>query len=605
MTIKIVCFLLIAAALILLFAVNVFSGPTLYRIKIDASDLSGVDVEIVSHPEERTVRIAMAAHPEYDDRYFRYVQNFTAESNGNKIAFTKPEEAIWQLDDVAGQLTIRYRVAFVPKEREWRQSWKPHLSLTGGMVGDLHTLMYIVGQEKHPALLALDMPVGWKAVSGLEPTDDPRRFLGTVELLLDSPVLVGDVKEWKFTAGGVPHTVAIWSPKDEKPVDPKPVVEQIQRLTEQAIRAFGPPPYPRYSFLIENGGQAALEHATSLNVGWISDLPDMLQHIAHEYVHVWNLMDVRPRERVGLKHKFAEPTGVLWFSEGATIMFADLLLRRVGILGDGRTRIQRLEWLIARYLSSPAYSTLSAELVSRGDSHPELLKDSWAGTHLQGEVISNMLDLKIRDATGGRGDLTGTMKFLAAKFDSSRGITNDDLHEAFVKTCGCEITDFFKAHITGAKQLDFDRYLGLIGLRAEITWKTATSPDGSPIVDLRINPMSPEGEMVIRIINTKSAWAKAGLKTGDKVESAGGRKIANWDEFRDWLRTLKVGDTARLNVTRGGVQKTVAVPIEPYEIPSVRLIERSDATEKHVKLRKEWLNSHIRPSMGSANWASQ
>ena len=70
MPLKIVCFLLITVALILLFAVNVLSGPNLYRIKVDPADLSGVDVEIVSHPE-----IAMAARPEYDDRYLRYVRS--------------------------------------------------------------------------------------------------------------------------------------------------------------------------------------------------------------------------------------------------------------------------------------------------------------------------------------------------------------------------------------------------------------------------------------------------------------------------------------------------------------------------------------------------
>jgi hypothetical protein len=40
MNIKIVCFLLLAFALMLLFVANVFCGPTLYRLKIDPADLS-------------------------------------------------------------------------------------------------------------------------------------------------------------------------------------------------------------------------------------------------------------------------------------------------------------------------------------------------------------------------------------------------------------------------------------------------------------------------------------------------------------------------------------------------------------------------------------
>jgi predicted metalloprotease with PDZ domain len=573
-----------------LFVSSVLCGPIVYRITIDPKDVSGFNVEIRAHSESPTVRLAMAAHPEYHDRYFRYVENFSAESGGRKLSVTNPEEAVWQVDGVRGTLTVRYRVSPVAKEREWRQTWKPYLTPTGGMVGDLHTLMYIVGQEKHPALLTLDMPGGWKAVSGLEPTNDPRTFAGTVELLLDSPVLIGDVKEWQFTAAGVPHTIAIWSPADAKPVDAAPIVEGIQKLAGQAIKAFGKPPYPRYAFLLENGGQAALEHTTSVNIGISRELSDTLATIGHEYVHVWNLMDVRPRERVGLKYKFAEPTGVLWWSEGATIMFAGLLLRRAGGLGDRRSRLQRLESLIARYLSAPGYSTLSAELVSRGDSHPEVLGDNWAGTHLQGEVLVNMLDLTIRDATDGRRSVDDVMRILAAKFDSDRGIVNSDLEKALNEVCRCNTRGFFDEYIYAAKQVEFDRYLTLMGMRAEVKQVPAVDPDGKPSVDLRVGPMSPEGELRLRITNSNSAWARAGVRTGDRLVSANDKPITAWTEFRTWLRTLKLIDTVRLVVERGGEQRTIEFKIAPFEIPSVKIVELPGASSRQIELRNAWIN---------------
>ena len=51
-----------------------------YRIHVDAADLSGFDVEMRVRNAGDTVRIAMASHPEYDDRDWRYVENLTAES---------------------------------------------------------------------------------------------------------------------------------------------------------------------------------------------------------------------------------------------------------------------------------------------------------------------------------------------------------------------------------------------------------------------------------------------------------------------------------------------------------------------------------------------
>jgi predicted metalloprotease with PDZ domain len=562
-----------------------------YKIFVDKNDLKRVGVEIRTSTNKPTVRLAMAAHPEYDDRYFRYVEDFSAESGGRKLAVSKPEDAIWLISGVRGELTVRYKVRLAPEERAWRQTWKPYLTPKGGMVGDLHTLMYVVGEEKRQAGLTLVLPAGWKAVSGLKSTEDPNSFTGSVELLLDSPVMIGDLKEWKFEAGGIPHTVAIWSHSDAMPVDAAPIVEGIQKLVDQAIRAFGKPPYPRYTFLLENGGQAALEHATSVNIGVAREISDIFETIGHEYVHVWNLMDVRPKERVGLRYKFAEPTGVLWWSEGATIYFSDLLIRRAGIDKTRRSRLQRLESLISRYLSSPGYSTLSAELVSRGDSHPELLTNEWAGTHLQGEVLVSMLDLLIRDAADGAKSVDDVMHALAAEFDSTRGVDNADIERSTAGVCRCEVRDFFKDHIYSAKQVDFDRYLSTVGLKAETKWTTALDNEGKPSVDMLVGPVAPEGQMRLRVTNSKSAWATAGLRTGDKTISAGGKSVRTWQEFRGWLRTLKVGDIAKLTIERAGKTRSFEVLIKPFDIPTVRITEIANANGKQIRLRDAWINA--------------
>ena len=49
-----------------------------YRIKVDSADLSGFNVEMRMQGAGNAVRIAMAAHPEYDDNYWRHVENLTA-----------------------------------------------------------------------------------------------------------------------------------------------------------------------------------------------------------------------------------------------------------------------------------------------------------------------------------------------------------------------------------------------------------------------------------------------------------------------------------------------------------------------------------------------
>src|SRR5439155_27023211 len=53
-----------------------------YTLRVDSTDLSGWTVEIRLRTVSDTFRLAVAAHPEYDDRYWRYVRNVAVEPSG-------------------------------------------------------------------------------------------------------------------------------------------------------------------------------------------------------------------------------------------------------------------------------------------------------------------------------------------------------------------------------------------------------------------------------------------------------------------------------------------------------------------------------------------
>ena len=582
-------FLAVLASLVLTVTVIAAAPRIEYQITISQSDLSGFDVEMRIPQTQGRSRIAMAVHPEYDDRYWRYIEKFSAtDARGRTLRFSKEEDTLWRIENGRGDLVIRYRLRLPGQQGTHRDAWKPFLTPHGGMIGDLHSLMYVVGEEERSARISLVMPAGWKAASGLEPTRDPRVYTGSTALMMDSPIMIGAITEHNYQASGIPHKIVFWSEPGGPTFDANAIVTNVRKLSEETIRAFGPPPYARYVFMFQNGGQSALEHMTSSNYGLSLGMEDLLEEVAHEYIHVWNLMDVRPRERIGVRYRFAEPTGVLWWSEGATIMFSDLLIRRAGLPGESRTRLQRLESMIARYLSSPGYYTLSAEQVSRGDSHPDLLGNNFASTHLQGEVLNVMLDLKIRDVTNGQRNVVDVMRLLARRFDFRRGIVNSDIERAIAEVCSCDIRPFFGEYIHGAKKIDFDHYLGLMGVVAEVGSTPAVNRDGSPAVDLRIGPVSTEGQLRIRITNSESAWARSGLNTGDQLVSINDQNISTWAELRQWLVRAKIGDLARVVVLRDGARREFEVRIAGYMIPTVHLVEIPSATEKQLRLREAW-----------------
>src|SRR2546422_11210489 len=53
-----------------------------YRLRVDSADLSDWTVQMRLRTASDTFRLAMAAHPEYDDRYWRYVRDVAVDARG-------------------------------------------------------------------------------------------------------------------------------------------------------------------------------------------------------------------------------------------------------------------------------------------------------------------------------------------------------------------------------------------------------------------------------------------------------------------------------------------------------------------------------------------
>jgi predicted metalloprotease with PDZ domain len=557
-----------------------------YRLRVDSADLSGWSVEIRLRTASDTVRFAMTAHPEYDDRYRRYVTGFTAEPSGATV--TRVDSAVWQVVAPRGVVIVRYRIALPPVESGPRASWRPFLTPTGGLFGGPHAFMYVLGAEDSSALVTLDLPVGWDIATGLTPTRDPHTFVAAnADALVDSPILAGHLRQWRFVEGGVTHRVVYWPLPDATPFDTVAFVSGIRSIVHQAITLFGRSPYREYTFQFEDGAYSGgLEHRNSVTLGARSeelarDPKAVIQETAHEFVHAWNLMAIRPVEYHNIDYRTQSPVSSLWFSEGVTMFYADLLLRRAGIPLRDSTRVAHLERLIATYLANPAYARFSAESISRVayNVEPGELGDFSASTHLQGELIGTMLDLTIRDATHGQRSMDDVMRRL---FDgaSTQRVDGRVIEQAVEAVCSCDVTPLFDAHVRSAHVLDFDRYLGLIGLKTQVSWGPAVS-NGVPERDLRMygfEPAAPDSGLRLIVTNPASIWGRAGLHSRDQLVSIDGTPVATWSDFRPRMQRLRLGDTVRVQVRRPSGPFEATVVVAGFERPTVRIEQLPNAT---------------------------
>jgi len=571
-----------------------------YVLRVDSADLSGFDVEMRVRGAPDTFRVAMAAHPEYDDRFWRFVEGMRVETPAGAGEVTRLDSALWRITARGGDATLRYRIRLPAAEGSRRASWRPFLSATGALTGGPHTFMYVVSAPLAPAHVRVEVPRGWDVATGLVPTADPFAFFApTAEMLVDSPILTGRFHSWRYDIDGTPHRVAYWPLPDATPFDTTAFVSALKGLSRQAVELFGRAPYREFTFLFQDGAFGGLEHANSATLGAPSaelakDQAELLAEAAHEYIHSWNLVRIRPAERGPISYRQTGQSRGLWWSEGLTIYYADLLARRAGIPTVDSTRVSHVERLIARYLFSPGNARVSAERAGLAEygAPPGSLGDYDPSPHTQGELLGTILDLVIRNTTRDRRTIDDVMRLMMARYSGRVGFTGADIERAVTDVCACSVRAIFDAHVRGASPIDVNRYLATIGLRANVTWEPVLNAQNEPSPDLRIFGWQPDSQTVALLINNPaSAWGRAGLHTGDRLVSVRGRAIATPRDIRTALDGVRIGDTVVVEVRRPNGPYRATVPVTGFTYPRVRLEALPGATAAQRQRRDRWINA--------------
>jgi predicted metalloprotease with PDZ domain len=566
-----------------------------YTLRVDSANLTGFEVEMRIHGAPDTLRLAMPAHPEYDERFWRFVRDLRVEGAGGAGTVAPADSNVWLATAPGGEATVRYRIALPRPGPGARPSWVPFLAPAGGLVGGPYAFVYVLGHEAAPSTVTLHLPPGWDSVAGMEPGASPNGWRAAdFAEVMDNPVLVGRLRRWRFAVDGVPHEVAYWQLPGAAPFDTAALVGAVGRIVEQSRRVFGRLPYRRFAFLLQDGAYGGLEHASSVTIGapggeLAGDRGDVLLSIAHEYFHAWNEVRLRPAGWGGLSHLPPGRTRELWWSEGVTMYFADLVLRRAGL--ETSSRLGALRDQLARYLDEPGFAQISPERASWTADDPQGVRgDVRADHYLQGQLIAAALDLVIRDSTSGRRGMDDVMRTMYARH-AGRGFTGSDVERAASDACGCHLHDFFERYVRGSELLDFDRYLRPLGLRLRRALEPARDGAGAPRPDLRVYAIVPRGEQrpMLVITDPRSTWARAGLHTGDRVVAMDGMPVTDFPALRTALRGLRLGSRVRIDVLRGGQPVSAAVAIGGYSRAGVALEELPSVTPRQRRMRERWL----------------
>ena len=180
-----------------------------------------------------------------------------------------------------------------------------HLSADHGFLALAGVVLQISGERWNPHRLELRLPEGWQAFVPL-PSDGGNGWTASdFDQLIDSPVEAGPHPCHPFSVAGVPHRWVTWG-ADLPALDPLWLAD-VERVALACCRLMGEPAHasPDYLFVLhllaEGYGGLEHDHGSVLQFGRRAlaapgGRRKLLQLVAHEYLHQWNVRRLRPFE---------------------------------------------------------------------------------------------------------------------------------------------------------------------------------------------------------------------------------------------------------------------------------------------------------------------
>jgi predicted metalloprotease with PDZ domain len=331
--------------------------------------------------------------------FAKHLQKLTARQDGRPVPVHQIDKATWQIDCMpSSPLVLGYEVyAF---DNSVRTAW---LDSQRGFFNATSLCLRVHGQAQEPHELELVAPRAyphWEAATGLEPLKTGKRGFGTYlaedyDELVDCPVELGAFYSAEFRAGGVPHRLVVAGATES--FDADRMVADMQKICEAQIRFWHDrkrPPFKSYLFLLNaiDDGYGGLEHRNSTAlIASRRDLPrigdarmsegyvTLLGLVSHEYFHTWNVKRLRPAEFAHYEYTGENYTQLLWFFEGFTSYYDDLLLRRAGLIDDA-TFLKLLTKTCNQVLQTPGREVQSVAQASF---------DAWVKYYRQDENTAN------------------------------------------------------------------------------------------------------------------------------------------------------------------------------------------------------------------------
>jgi predicted metalloprotease with PDZ domain len=551
----------------------------------------------------------------------RNVSEFFAYGDGGKniLPSTKVSKNTWRVETKGSKaVTARYRVYAYEYTVD-----TSYLDADHAIINPASVLMYPEGYENEEMVLRLVPPTSWKKAStALERYGGGKGkfafFAPNYDILVDSPIEVGNHETYFFDVNGKRHEVALFGAAGATTIDKKRFVSDLKKIVQASAPVYGELPYDKYVFIIDlTGGQpgGGLEHLNSthcITSRFVFEPKQvynrMLGLFSHEFFHLWNVKRMRPVNLGPFDYTKENYTRSLWVAEGITSYYDDLILRRGGIY----TVPEYLDALVEqfnRFLATPGRKVQSAE-ESSFDTWVKFYRPNENSVNMgisyyvKGAILGWMLDMEIRRANDSKRTLDDVMRrvYIETYKQRDRGYTEQEFQEACESVAGKSLRDIFENHVRGTSEIDFNYYLDFAGLKLEPKSKDSNKKkDEEKKGFLGLKLKTEGGRVLVDTVLSDTPASLDGIYVGDEIIAADGTRV---DEktLSFYIETRKPNTQVLLTLSRDSRIRETKVKLSEKPTFVYRIQKREKATSEQKRLFKKWLGEEWDVELKYEEW---
>jgi predicted metalloprotease with PDZ domain len=439
--------------------------------------------------------------------------------------------------------------------------------------------------------------LNWKVATQLEFVRGTTYNAPNLDYFLDSPTEIADLHFEESIIDGYRIQLALHTKATSSEVGQ--YFSKLTKIVQAQKRVFGEFPkfdFNRYTFLacfVPNASGDGMEHRNSTYVVNPKSLDSPLGEtslgtMSHEFFHAWNVERLRPASLEPFNFEEANMSGELWFAEGFTSYYTNLILVRAGLMTE-ETYLNSLVFPlnsvingVGRSYHTPIEMSYQAPFVDAAVSiDPTNRENTFISYYTYGSVLGLALDLGLRSTFDNK-NLDDYFKILWKTYGRDEiPYTIQDLKQVLSGYTNTSFSNqFFDQYIYRSDLPSFEELFRKFGLIL-----SKSNPDRAA---MSVSFRTQNNQIIVASNPLKdTGFHDAGITLNDRILSIDQVPFSDIATLNKWLMTKRPGEIVEIEYDRWGIRRTVRVKLDSDQ----RLLLSLDPRANSASLQRKttWL----------------